>query len=562
MGNNYSDLRGTSKTNYKVGKVDIDASAATAPRTLTVGDNNIDFSTATTGQYLKKTGANSIGFADPAGLIVITGPSILSGLYDGDVLVDCNAGDVIISGNVTIKGDLRAVGTGTYNIGTPAATQASTTIDVYGDIHTKAVSIYCNSAPGSNGSQLNVYGSIHVDGEIQLKAGTGASSQGVYCTGDINVGPINVSGGDGTGSGAGNGGTIQCSGTLSFSNLYLNGGNEYTSGNGGAGGLVIAGTLQPFNSILSGVAYIYSNGGAGTVVSGNGGSVYCQNILNVIIECKGGLYIDKPSLGGSIYARYIGIKAGGIDCINLSGVTGGSINADEIFCEGNIDVTGFMAGNITARKLNATGNILMNATNSNFSVTPVTGGNGGNAQIDELICSQITLNGSQGTSNGGDAGVITCDSFKGVLQISCGTGPTAGSLQNSKVKSSSNLSEIQVGYYPSSPNANIYLGGFWNTFDQNSFGSDNTNFSMYVLEELHFSKTFFNSVGSNIDVNIKTFLDNTSTAYRRCFFSWSSTGLNYFRVEGSTGYAQPSSLYMSIGGSSSAWYETIMTSVP
>lgn len=65
----WSDLVGTSKNMFKIakGKFTINASAPTSPRTMTIGDHNIDFTSGNTGDFLKKVSSTSVAFASVGG---------------------------------------------------------------------------------------------------------------------------------------------------------------------------------------------------------------------------------------------------------------------------------------------------------------------------------------------------------------------------------------------------------------------------------------------------------------------------------------------------------------
>lgn len=571
---NYSDSSGTSKNTFKISKTTIDASGATVPRTITIGDNAIDFATASIGQVLKKTGSNAIGFAAESGgsgYTLITGPSTMSGTYQGDVIVDCTLGTVDITGDITVKGNLLVFGDGTYHLGAQATLlSAQRTFSFYQDVYfANGTNFYANSASGVFGSALYVRGNLHApESTIEINGGVGVDAGSIICFGDIHAAAIYMNGGTGDGTTAGQGGQITSYGNIFVNSIIMLGGDEPGDSWAGGGGSI---TSANFLGGQNGVSAIQLNGGnssgsTGLVNGGAGGSIICKT-LTAQVTANGGYGANQGGGGGNITASTITVPTSGSNYdlylsgnTSVSGGGGGTITCDEIYNINDILLNGSAGGTITATTVIVKGSIQMNAQ----LVGAINGGGGGNATIKKLKCNSILLQGVDGANLGGDSGVLVCDDFEGQVFLRAGDGGVSpGILKNSKIKSSSNKSVVWLGYLDTfTENPDIYLGGYWNNFDAGNGGTYNsfsTNFKLYVLDNLHITYGIYSPINHNI--NVKTYLDSSNLFYRRCFFSCGQN-INKFKVNGASGNVAGNSLYMSIGGASQNWYETIMTTVP
>lgn len=447
---NILDLLGTSKKTFKLGKTgfNIDGSAATANRALTLPDAAVDLSTGTTGWVLTKQAGGGAAYAAAGGggsmdyfpvynaafaysvnqYVIFSGimyrciqagtgqtPNISSAFwqresddrYYGSTVDLSGAGDIY--GNVYCMGDL-TVSTGQTIWGN---------VLVLGNLMTNHINgggVFAIQGHLFCYNRVQFYGNNDVSGVILSVSDSafilnGADMYGGNATGNNN---------------GGQGGGINCSGNLSLGSNFAGwGGNGAGTGQGGLGGYIQTGLgfLNVNGSINN---YAGSNGGLSTSGGSDGGNVQGQGIyVSNNIDSHGGSGSGTSSSGG---------RGGNITCDGGDLLVGNTINIYGGNAGGAGD--GGRGGTIATKgDINVSGGINCYGGQGGTSAS----GNGG--QGGQITCygsitagNSIQINGADGYA-GGSSGNLTVNGdatvsgiiFHGGNSLGNGnTGATAG----------------------------------------------------------------------------------------------------------------------------------------
>jgi hypothetical protein len=459
------DLLGTSKKTFKLGKVgmNIDGTAATANRTMTLPNSNIDMSTGSVNDVLTKT-AGGLALQAPSGgtpaLLgewsatqnyvlnnfvvygasiyrsktsnlnaipsssptdwelkygveygaVYTGATSLAGTVSrGNILV---IGNLTITTNTTINGDLTVIG----DIDNGGVSTRSLTVN--GSLIANNINLVAAAQSGSVTVQTNLLATGYINLSGVDAATGGGAGQLTICGNGYVTGDIDLRGGNGGATGNGGAsGVPTIWGNLTCANLYTTGRDGYSTPIKG-GNIIITGSLNALDVECSGGSTKTggtSAGGAGgtitfgfyssmTSFTGNGGNsrgTTSAGGAGAIVTATG----DIRLLNYGAYSAYGGAALGG-----GNGGAGGTILCCSFISEGTYSAYGGIGGT-TAANIGGLGGIINVSSDFICGATDIYGGT-------------VTTSGA-----GGSGGAITINGnlrLSGNLVASAGNGVLVG----------------------------------------------------------------------------------------------------------------------------------------
>jgi hypothetical protein len=428
----FSDLLGTSKSTFKLGKLGttIDGSLASINRTLTLPDSDVDFSGGSVGDVLTKT-AGGLVMQTPGGSVVPTMLGVWSASQNYSINNYAVYGAnlyVSISNNVNKQPDINPSDWQNSGIdfGRVFTSNTITSGTYYG-------SVLVIGTLTLNGD-LTIYGNLVVTNAATPIANQHVNNQSLTVHGNIFAAAgIYLSGGTGIGNADGSNLTVKGSIVTGGSTygIALNGGNVASGNGGNSGNLIVDGDVFLNLGTVNGDLAL--SGGTSTVVTDNGGNAGTATI--------GGNLIASGRITGNGTPTYTiaGTNGATISVLGSlysgaslsNSLVGGAAKANSSQAGGN-GGTVFVGGNMLLKSsLPVTGG----AGGTGGGVAP--GGNGGTITVlNDIICfgsATLTISGGAalGRGNGGNGGFVKCKSLIALTNATgtvTGTGGTAGGV--------------------------------------------------------------------------------------------------------------------------------------